>query len=211
MNTSSENLLLIALSWYEIVIVSNFPTVTSDCSCKYQKSKGTKTFIDSLVFLKLSKEFSGPQVFACFGARPEVLQETAFLKMSNFCPLYDAWNQVWFQENLMERLREKLKVLILSPKIMRKLREKFKSVYFELRNGPFTPFWVKHFFFLRKKYSSLFSVYWIVTSCKKLEKVMNHCLNWVRDSFCCPNLMTTVIVVMDLKSFLKVNLFDVFY
>ena len=150
MNTSSENLLLIALSWYEIVIVSNFPTVTSDCSCKYQKSKGKKTFIDSLVFLKLSKEFSGPQVFACFGARPEVLQETAFLKMSNFCPLYDAWNQVWFQENLMERLREKLKVLISSPKIMRKLREKFKSVYFELRNGPFTPFWVKHFFFSEK-------------------------------------------------------------
>lgn len=46
MNTSSENLLLIALSWYEIVIVSNFPTVTSDCLCKYQKSKGKKTFIE---------------------------------------------------------------------------------------------------------------------------------------------------------------------
>lgn len=186
------------------LLVSNFPTVTSGCSCKDQKSEGNTTFIDSLVFPKLSKEFSGPQVFACFGTRrPEVLQETAFLKMSNFCPLYDAWNHVWFQENLMERLREKLKVLILSPKIMWKLREIF---YFELFILSKT-----RFLFLRKKYSSLFSVYWIVTSCKKLEKVMNHCLNWVRDSFCCPNLMTTVIVVMDLKSFLKVNLFYVFY
>ena len=67
--------------------------------------------------------------------------------------LFNISHQIQFQKNLMNRYREK-----------------FKSFHFRATYSSFTSFRATQEFFSKKKPPLLFSIYWILRSCKKSEK-----------------------------------------